>query len=111
MAFQKHWGVGAGVRGWPRILIAVVIGSLTVSLVTRYPASASSQVHLAQTVKHQPAGSRRQHLEKDATSWISPVAAISLEAVPVLFAQVIPPPPLCSRTLLSESLYFRPPPF
>jgi hypothetical protein len=110
MAFQKQRGVGVSVSGRSRVLIAIVIASLAVSLITRYATSASSQVHLAQSVKHRTADSRRQHLDKDAISWVTPVASVSLDNVPVLFAQVIPPPPLCCHSFLGESLYYRPPP-
>ncbi len=111
MAFQRQRTVGTTESVWPRILIAVIIGTLAVSLVTRFTGSETAQIHIAQSVKHQTADSRRQHLDKDAISWISPAGTVTLEAVPVLFAQVIPTPPLCSHMLLGESLYFRPPPF
>ncbi len=110
MAFHRRSGFEAGARRWPRLVIAFAIASLTVSLVTRYAASATWQVHLVQCAKDHPVDSQRQHLDKDAVSWISPASSVSVEAVPVLFSQVIPAPPLWRHVVLGESLYFRPPP-
>ncbi len=110
MMFKRLGGIGVWGKRWPRVLVALVVGCLIVNLATRYTDSITSNVRFVQTIKDHPSSAKRQHLDKDAVSWVSPLAVLSFRTAPTLFAKVIAPGPFCCSSFLGESLYYRPPP-
>jgi hypothetical protein len=95
---------------WRFLVIAVATCALTISLATRFYTPFSSSVHSVKAVEHVSAQPTRQHLDRDATHWVAPVATFSLlEPVKVL-RSVIPTESFLPNHVFDESLYNRPPP-
>jgi hypothetical protein len=98
--------------GWLCVLVFAAVCSLTLSLATRYSPWASSSVRTGQSVlKHTSPEAGRQHLDKDADGWVSPVPRLTTLTVPTLCLRAMPSgPPTHDLHYLDEGLYNRPPP-
>ena len=92
------------------VLFAVAIWSLTISLATRFYTPFSSHVHSVKAVEQHGAEPARQHLDRDASHWVAPVATFTLlEPVKALGCSIAAESVLPNQ-LFDESLYNRPPP-
>jgi|SRR5579863_1619698 len=95
------------VSPWRWALIGVVILSLVVSLATRtfrltIPHSVIAKSGAGQAV--------RQHMDRDATKWTSPVRVFTTLRAPTFSPPVAPTGPVPGVLLLDDNLYKRPPP-
>lgn len=95
---------------WSKLVLMLIICSLSFSVATRFCLTTGSHFHTIKTVDNQSPEPKRQHLDRDAVHWVTPVAvALFLEHVtvyPHLFtADTLPP-----GHVFDESLYNRPPP-
>jgi len=96
---------------WRGVLIAVTICSLTLSVATRFWAPYTS--HSSSTVTstdRRAAEPLRQHLDRDATQWVAPVAALCIVEPTAIGTRVAPARTILPTRLFSDSLYNRPPP-
>jgi len=87
----------------------VAICALTISLATRYYTPASSHPHMVK-VERRSLDPERQHLAKDATRWMAPVAEFTLLDSAIVYPYISFSTPLFSNDLFAESFYTRPPP-
>lgn len=88
-------------------IVGLLILSLVVSVATRtFHATGQSQTH----VSANSTSATRQHLDRDAFTWISPVLAATLLQAPTFYPLVAPAGPPVEALLLDQSLYNRPPP-
>lgn len=108
MPLLRHSLIGS--RVWRSAWIAIAIFSLICSLATRYYAPATSQVHTAKSVERRSLEPKRQHLDRDATRWVAPVASFASLEPETVGARVPHAELLPSMVVLDESLYNRPPP-
>lgn len=93
---------------WRVFVIVLAICGLTVSLSTRtfrltFPHGRTVQSGSAQAV--------RQHMDRDAAKWTSPVPVVTTLHVPTFDPHVAPAGPPLPGLLFEESFYNRPPPF
>lgn len=111
MPFVKHFVMRH--RGsWCAMVVLVAIGSLTVSLATRYTSPTSCSVYAVRSCTRQAAPSvHRQRLAKDAACWIAPVILSTILPAPTSSPRIAPAAPIISSLLLAEALYNRPPPY
>jgi hypothetical protein len=96
---------------WSVAIVLVAVGSLTVSLATRYysPWDASSPtVKTIQT--HVAADAKRQRLTENAATWTPPVFILTVLQVPGFYPRFAPVGPPERTIVCDESLYNRPPP-
>jgi hypothetical protein len=92
---------------WHVFVIALAICGLTVSLATRtfrltFPQTPTAQSKVAQAT--------RQHLDRDASTWVPPVPILTALQAPVFYPRVAPAGPPIPSVLFDESLSNRPPP-
>jgi hypothetical protein len=92
---------------WRVLVIVLAICGLTGSLATRtfrltLPKSSTAQSGSAQAM--------RQHLDRDATKWTSPVPVLTTLPVPTFYPRVAPAGPPLPSVLFDESFSNRPPP-
>jgi hypothetical protein len=93
------------------VVVLVAVGSLTVSLATRYycPWDASSNtVRTIQT--HTAPDAKKQRLTKNAATWMPPVFSFAVLQVPSFCPGIAPVGPPVRSLVCDESLYNRPPP-
>ena len=96
-------------RRWEAAVLLLAICGLTVSLATRTFRSEVPGSTIVKSISGQPI---RQHMDRDATDWAPPVAAVSNDLqVPVFYPRVAPAGPPLPHVLFDESLSNRPPPF
>src|SRR5580698_6462993 len=93
------------------IIVVLAVGSLTVSVATRYCSPVSAPGYASRTLhRHSTPEDSRQRLNKSASNWLPPVVrAIALEA-PSSYPRIAPAGPPVSGLMLEVSLYNRPPP-
>jgi hypothetical protein len=92
---------------WRWALVGVVVFSVSISLATRtFRLTTSHSV----TVKSNSAQAMRQHMDRDAVQWTSPVPVSTTLQAPTFYPHVAPAGPPLGVVLLDESLYTRPPP-
>jgi hypothetical protein len=101
---------GISEYNWRGVLIVVAICSLTVSLATRFYTPFSSKGHVVRAVERRSAEPKRQHLDRDATHWVAPVASFTLLEPSAVLHHVTFTGPLLPNHVFDESLYNRPPP-
>jgi hypothetical protein len=98
------------VGGWSAVLILVAVCSLTISLATRYNDCASAPGIGVTHVTIHSATQKRQHLDKDAARWVTPVGRFAILEVSSFYPRFAPSGPPVHAFLLDERLYNRPPP-
>jgi len=108
MQLLIHRGVGK--RRWQGALIAVAICSLTLSLATRFWAPLSFQSHVVRSVERRAGEAKRQHLDRDATRWVAPIANFSMIEPGTIETRLAAADPLLPKHVFTDSLYNRPPP-
>src|SRR5580698_10308682 len=93
------------------VVVLVAVCALTVSLATRYggPWAASSQV-VSSAHGHSSVDAKRQHLTKNAATWVPPLVCFDPLGSPSFYPRIAPAGPPVPGLLLEESLYNRPPP-
>ena len=94
-------------RHWRVFVIVLAICGLTVSLSTRTFRLTLPQNRTAQSGSVQ---AMRQHLDRDAAKWTSPVPVVTTLPVPTFYPRVAPAGPPLPSVLFDESLSNRPPP-
>jgi hypothetical protein len=92
---------------WRVLVVVLAICGLTVSLSTRtfrltFPHTPTVHSGSAQAI--------RQHLDRDAAKWTSPVPISTTLPVPVFYPRFAPAGPPMPSVLFDESLSNRPPP-
>ena len=92
---------------WCVLLIVLAICALTVSLATRTFRLTLPQTHTAQSVSAQ---ATRQHLDRDAATWVPPVPILTTLQAAAFYPRVAPGGPPLPSVLFDESLSNRPPP-
>jgi hypothetical protein len=92
---------------WRVFVIALAICGLNVSLATRTFRLTFPQTPTAQSSSAQAA---RQHLDRDASTWVPPVPILTTLQAPVFYPRVAPAEPPIPGVLFDESLSTRPPP-
>ncbi|HXZ32344.1 MAG TPA: hypothetical protein VEH30_08685 [Terriglobales bacterium] len=95
---------------WPRVLIVVVICSLTLSVTTRFSNVISSPTHTAKMVDGRSVEPKRQHLNRDAIRWLPPVVSSTVLVCVRLHPPIEPTGPSLPKDTFYETLYNRPPP-
>lgn len=90
---------------WYVIVIVLAICGLTVSLSTRTFRLTSSR-----SLTGQSAQAIRQHMDRDAANWTSPVPVSTTLPVPVFYPRFAPAGPPMPSVFFDESLSNRPPP-
>jgi hypothetical protein len=93
-----------------RLLVAVVICSLTLSLATRFSAQAASQVHTVKSVDRRTVEPKRQNLHRHLSGWNVPLAATAFWKPVMLHLHVAQVESGFPSLLCDRSLYDRPPP-
>ena len=81
--------------------------SLVFTLATRTFRGMSSHAIAVQSKSPQ---AMRQHMDRDAIRWATPVAKIVVSQAPMFAPRVAPTGPPLPTLLLEENLYNRPPP-
>ena len=97
-------------RRWRQAVIPLVICSLTISLATRFCVQVTSSVHVSKTIERRSVEPKRQHLNRDAMQWATPVAISTFLTPVTLYTRVAPAGTAIPSHTLDESLYNRPPP-
>jgi hypothetical protein len=92
---------------WHVLVVVLAILALTVSLATR---TFRLTIPHAVTVYDGSAQATRQHMDRDAASWIPPVPVLTTLQAPVFYPNVAPAGPPLPKLLFEEGLYNRPPP-
>jgi hypothetical protein len=92
---------------WRVLVIVLAICALTVSLATRTFRLTFPQRHTAQSVSAQ---ATRQHLDRDAATWVPPVPILTTLRAAAFYPHVAPGGPPLPSVLFDESLSNRPPP-
>jgi hypothetical protein len=99
-------------RLWARPLLLMVIvlcvSALTASLVTR-----TFHLKLSDCITVQSDSSQavRQHLDRDATQWATPVPKFGPLEVPIFHSHLAAAGPFLPNLILDENLCDRPPPY
>lgn len=98
-------------RHWRALVILIAVCALTVSVATRYCSSVSASAQTIKTLQnHSLRETTRQHLTKDAATWMPTlVCSVTLQA-PTFYPRIAPAGPPPSSVLRERSLYTRPPP-
>ena len=91
-----HWG-----------FVSVVMLCLVVTLATR---TFHDTTFHSTTVQSDSPQTMRQHMDRDAIRWASPVSKIAVEQASTFYVRVVPAGPPLPTLLIEESLYKRPPP-
>jgi len=96
-------------RAWRMLVIVLAIAALTCSLATRtFRLTDSHGINARSADAH----AIRQHLDRDASNWTSPVPVHSTLIVVTFYPRIAPAgPPMPSALFDDEHLYNRPPPF
>ena len=94
-------------RRWRVFVIVLAICALTVSLATRTFRLTFPQTHTAQSGAAQ---ATRQHLDRDAATWVPPVPILTTLQAAAFYPRVAPGGPPLPSVLFDESLSNRPPP-
>jgi hypothetical protein len=97
-------------NGWQHLLILLAIGSLTLSLATRFSVPLTSQAHGVKSADSRSGEPKRQHLDRDNIRFACPVSTTACIRPVTVDRQVIPVQPAGSSYDLAQSLYNRPPP-
>jgi hypothetical protein len=96
---------------WQGVLIAFIIGSLTLSLATRFSGqSSASPVHAVKSVERRSVDPKRQHLNRDANLAAVPVRTATFGAATLAYVPLAQPDPALPIPPSNHSLYNRPPP-
>jgi hypothetical protein len=96
---------------WRWVVVLVAVCSLTVNVATRYSVSGDSQATIAKCVTNHSQNQKRQHLDKNATPPIAPVARLlAVLQISNFYPRFAPSGPPVHTLFLDESLYNRPPP-
>lgn len=92
---------------WRVLVIVLAICGLTASLSTRTFRLTSASTP---TVQSGSAQAIRQHMDRDAVNWTSPVPTSTTLPVPAFYPRFAPAGPPMPSVLFDESLSNRPPP-
>jgi hypothetical protein len=92
---------------WYVVVIILAICGLTTSLATRTFRLTLSHTSTVQSGSTQAI---RQHMDRDAANWVSPVPVTTTLPVPVFYPRFAPAGPPMPTVLFDESLSNRPPP-
>lgn len=96
--------------GWPGLLVALIICSLTFTLATRFCHEVASPHHVAKTLERRSVDTKRQNLNRDAIHWVPPLPHAALFEPVVLDSHVVSNDIQPARNFFEQSLYTRPPP-
>lgn len=92
-------------------VVLVAVFALTVSVATRYCAPQTSSAYASRTAhKHSSPEQIRQHLTKNAVTWMPQVAQTGIVQAQTFYPRIAPAGPPIPGLLQEESLYNRPPP-
>ena len=98
-------------RGWHIVVLAVLVGTLGLSVATRFWAPPPSQSHSASSLERRSFEPKRQHVETDTGQWIALTPALQVTEPAVADeAQSLPVDLFLPKHVFTESLYDRPPP-
>jgi hypothetical protein len=95
---------------WRLVVIAVATCALTISLATRFYTPFSSSGHSVRALEHRSIDPKRQHLDKDASHWVAPVASFTLLEPTAVLQRITVSGPVLPSHAFDKSLYNRPPP-
>ena len=102
-------GVPRRLGSWRSLLILLAIGSLSLSLWTRYAVENPAFDHPTQ-LKCRSLDAKRQHLLSDGLQWTAPAITISYFVAPHAPARLVEAAPPVKDLLLDHWLFDRPPP-
>lgn len=97
-------------RRWQSVVIVVAICSLTLSVATRFWTVRNDQSHVVRSIDRRSVEPKRQHLNKDATRWVTSSADLSVIEPIAIEVRSTSNDPLLPKHVFSDSLYNRPPP-
>lgn len=97
-------------HGWPRVLIVLVICSLTLSLATRFGAATTSKLSTVKSVERRSVEPKRQPLNRDMSGWGVPAGPAAFWKPVMLYPRVAEVEPGLTSHPSYPSLYNRPPP-
>jgi hypothetical protein len=97
-------------HGWPRVLILLVICSLTLSLATRFCVQTTSKLSTVKSVERRSVEPKRQHLHRDMSGLGGPVGVAAFWTPVMLYPPVAEIEPGVPSHPSYHSLYNRPPP-
>jgi hypothetical protein len=101
----------AHVNLWQGLLIAVIIGSLSLSLATRFSGqSSASPVHAVKSLERRSVDPKRQNLNRDTNLAAVPARTVAFGAATLVYVPLAQPDPLLPTPPSNQSLYNRPPP-
>ena len=92
---------------WYVLVIVLAMCGLTASLATR---TFRLTVNNTLTAQSGSTHAMRQHMDRDAANWVSPVSVSTTLPVPVFYPRFAPAGPPMPNVLFDESLSNRPPP-
>src|SRR3984957_20778869 len=96
---------------WCAMVVLVAVCALTVSLATRYGGPWTASSHVVSSVHgHSSVDAKRQHLTKNAATWVPPLVCFDPLGSPDFHPRIAPAGPPVPGLRLEESLYNRPPP-
>jgi len=93
------------------VVVLVAVGSLTVSLATRYSSPWDASSNSVRTIPtHVATDAKRQRLAKTGAIWMPPVFSFSALEVPNFYPIIAPVGPPVRSLVCDQNLYNRPPP-
>ncbi|MGA9981088.1 MAG: hypothetical protein WBQ08_20875 [Candidatus Sulfotelmatobacter sp.] len=94
---------------WCAVAVLVAIGSLTVSLATRYCSPTDSSAYSTRTVARHASSNQVQRLVK-AANWIAPALCSAVFEPATSCPRIAAAAPRTPNRLFFDALYTRPPP-
>ena len=95
---------------WRLILVLLAICALTIGLAMRFCAPPNDVLGTTHSVKTNPPAGKRQHLDRDAISWVQPAASFVMLHDTAYLHSGIPESTGLPNPEFDESLHNRPPP-
>ena len=95
---------------WSAIAVLVAVGSLTVSLATRYYSPWDASSATVKTIQTHASPDARQRLTKNAATWVPPVFSFTVFQIPSFYPKIAPAGPPVRSLVCEETIYNRPPP-
>jgi hypothetical protein len=92
------------------MLVILVVGSLALSVATRFCVPSLITPSSAKTVAARSVAPKCQHLDRDATHWVTPASSFSFIDTVRVEHRLTPVQSPLPRIAFCDSLYNRPPP-
>jgi hypothetical protein len=103
--------VGRSRTFWCGVVVFVAVGSLTMSLATRYSDFWENSPCTVKTLhNHISPEATRQRLAKDGVSWLPPIFGLTALKAPGFCNDIAPACPEVPKLIFEQNLYNRPPP-